>query len=178
MPYRCSRNDYRIYLFRARNLYLRTRRPGKKWVSGLRPEIGKNSSRDWSRNWPGRENKEKMAQNPENPNFPPFFPYFLGRANFGTNLRSYFFLISGRRPETHFLPGRRALKLRRTVWQKAPVKKKIVHFLAIFVQNGCATTLFLNLSSRRRGASSAEAGQNDFIEDSDVRTWSLFVLGF
>ena len=57
-------------------LVLRTRRPGKKWVSGLRPEIGKNSSRDWSRNWPRRENREKLAQNPENPNFSPFFPIF------------------------------------------------------------------------------------------------------
>ena len=61
---------------------------------------------------------------------------------------------------------------------EGPGEKKIVHFLAIFVQNGCATTLFLNLSSRRRGASLAEGGQNGFIEDSDVRMWPLFVLGF
>ena len=53
----------------------------------------------------------KIAQNRENPNFSPLFPYFPGRANFGTNLGSYFFPISGRRPESHFLPGRRVLNI-------------------------------------------------------------------
>ena len=76
----------------------------------------------------------------------------------------------------HYFGQRSAL--RRTIWQKAPVKKKIAHFLVIFVQNGCATTLFPSLSSRRHGASLAEGRQNGFIEDSDVRIWSLFVLGF
>ena len=41
-----------------------------------------------------------MAQNPENPNFSPFFLYFLGGANLGANLGSYFFLFwdGGPRP--------------------------------------------------------------------------------
>ena len=55
---------------------LRTRRSGEKWVSGVRPEIGKNSSRDWSRNWPCLENRGKVGEILDFPGFEYFFPIF------------------------------------------------------------------------------------------------------
>ena len=53
---------------------------------------------------PAEKIGNKIAHNGDNLISSPFFPYFLGAANFGSNLGSYFFPISGRRPETHFLP--------------------------------------------------------------------------
>ena len=69
--------------------------------------IGKNSSQDWSRNWPCRENREKIAQNPGKSKIFPIFSLFSRQGQFrDRNLGSFFFSYeTGRRPETHFLPG-------------------------------------------------------------------------
>ena len=83
-------------------LGLRTRRPGKKWVSGLRPEIGKNSSRDWSRNWPHRENREKIAQNLEYHIFSHFFPIFQAGPISGPISGAFFFLFRAGGPKPIF----------------------------------------------------------------------------
>ena len=71
------------------------------------------------------------------------------------------------------------LCFRRTIRQKAPAKrKKSIFWASFFFAKRLHMTLFPSLSSRRRCASLAEGLQNGIIEDSDVRMWSLFVLGF
>ena len=81
----------------------RTCRPGKNWVQGLGPEIGKNSSRDWSRNWPHRENREKTAQNPEKILiFPHFSPVSQAGPISGLISRAIFFLFRAGGPKPIF----------------------------------------------------------------------------
>ena len=77
---------------------LRARRPGKNGFSGLRPDIGQRKSLPrLVPNWPRRENREKIIQNPENPNFSPGFPLFSRQGQFRDQSREFFFPFSGLR---------------------------------------------------------------------------------
>ena len=76
--------------------------PPARNTKKIAPEIGAEIG-------PARKIGEKWGRI-RIPGFELFFLYFLGGANFGTNLGSYFFPFSGRRPETHFLPRRQVLK--------------------------------------------------------------------
>ena len=69
--------------------------PGKKWVSGLQPEIiGQNRSRDRSQNWPRQEDRENKAQKQENPFFFSIFSLvFSWGPILGPILVAIFFLI-------------------------------------------------------------------------------------
>ena len=80
-------------------LSLRTRQPGKKWVSGLRPEIGKNSSRDWSRNWPclGNGGKIRIFRVLSH-----FFPIFSAGPISGPISGAIFFLFRAGGPKPIF----------------------------------------------------------------------------
>ena len=75
---------------------LRACRPGKKSYFGPPARNRKkNSSRDWSRNWPCLENREKMEKKWDFPGFELFFPIFSAGPISGPQSRELLFSYSG-----------------------------------------------------------------------------------